>query len=252
MDLSAAFNMTPEEAVAYLRSKGYAVSHNWWEVWQEANAKAFTVAKAAREDILTLIKTEIEQSLKDGTTQQQFIDRLRPQLEKAGWWGKQIIVDSEGDAESVQLGSPRRLQTIYRTNQAVAYARARYQRQFQVGKHRPYWKYIAVMDSRTRPSHSALHGRVFRYDDPIWDIIYPPNGWGCRCGVITYSQRQLDREGLKVESGASYIQRIKAEAGVDKKTGEVIEVDHARINLPGGQVMEPDVGWAYNPAKEAA
>ncbi|URL07494.1 hypothetical protein L4F92_05200 [Avibacterium sp. 21-595] len=31
---------------------------------------------------------------------------------------------------------------------------------------RPYWQYSAVNDDRTRPSHSAMNGLVYAYDDP--------------------------------------------------------------------------------------
>ena len=50
---------------------------------------------------------------------------------------------------------------------------------------------------------------------------------------------------------SQYLQPIKAEAGIDKRTGEAIEVDHIRLNLPGGKTMQPDVGWAHSPGAAA-
>nr|WP_050747369.1 hypothetical protein [Sodalis glossinidius] len=41
---------------------------------------------------------------------------LTPRLQKLGWWRKQVVVDSQGNAEAVQLGSARRLATIYNVN----------------------------------------------------------------------------------------------------------------------------------------
>jgi hypothetical protein len=34
-----------------------------------------------------------------------------------------------------------------------------------------------------RDSHLALDGKIFAASDPIWDVIYPPNGWNCRCYI---------------------------------------------------------------------
>ena len=42
-DLSYALGLTPVEAVRYFRSKGIAVTENWHDLWQEAQARAFTV-----------------------------------------------------------------------------------------------------------------------------------------------------------------------------------------------------------------
>ena len=47
----------------------------------------------------------------------------------------------------------------------------------------PYSRYIAIEDQKSRPSHAALNGKVFKKDDPLWDTHYPPNGFGCRCRV---------------------------------------------------------------------
>ena len=52
VDLSYAFKLEPADAIAYFRQKGYAFSWRWQDVWQEAHAKAFTVAKAMKIDIL--------------------------------------------------------------------------------------------------------------------------------------------------------------------------------------------------------
>ncbi|MFB9086086.1 phage minor head protein [Erwinia tracheiphila] len=64
-----------------------------------------------------------------------------------------------------------------------------------VQKTHPYWQYLAILDGNTRKSHAAMHGRVFRFDDPIWDTFYPPNDWGCRCRVRTLTAAQVKTYG---------------------------------------------------------
>lgn len=52
-----------------------------------------------------------------------------------------------------------------------------------------WWEYRTVGDDRVRDKHKKLHGKVFHRDDPIWDKIYPPNDWGCRCTVIPSTKK---------------------------------------------------------------
>lgn len=47
----------------------------------------------------------------------------------------------------------------------------------------PLLKYRTAGDERVRLEHELLDGFVRKVDDPIWDILFPPNGWGCRCDV---------------------------------------------------------------------
>jgi uncharacterized protein with gpF-like domain len=118
-------------------------------------------------------------------------------------------------------------------------------------KRRPFWQYIAVNDSRTRPDHSAMHGRIFRWDDPIWESLYPPNGWGCRCRVRALTQRQVDRSKLRVEFGAG---KLKTDMRlVSEKTGELQPVTSYNYGGTGRQAQRfsPDVGWSYNPGRAA-
>lgn len=245
VDLSIAINQAPADAVAYFRAKGFAISDDWQDVWTRAHARAFTVAKAAQMDVLTAIRNEVDAALSQGLTAKQFQANLKPQLEKLGWWGKQEI-----DGREVQLGSPYRLNTIYRQNLQTAYMAGRYRRMLSRSKTHPYWQYVAIDDGHTRPAHARLRGKVFRFDDPIWDIIYPPNGWGCRCRVRALTEAQVKAMGLTVENGEGYIQRFDTET-VARGTGEVLTVPHARIDLPDGSSMSPDLGWAYHPGEAA-
>lgn len=238
--------LEPAEAIAYFKRKGYLISWNWFDVAEAAHARAFTVARVARQDVLTDIREAMQEVLNEGLTEREFIRALEPKLKAKGWWGKQIIVDPQGGAEVAQLGSPHRLRTIYRTNKFSAYQAGRYQRQKDQVENRPYWQYIAVMDSRTRPSHAALNGMVFRHDDPIWQYIYPPNGFNCRCRIRTLSQAQLDREGLTVQSSRGRIKQIEVEAGVDKRTGEVITKPVTVIDM-GGPEFRTDPGFNRRP-----
>src|SRR5690625_6100252 len=74
------------------------------------------------------------------------------------------------------------------------------------------------MDSRTRPSHAALHEKVFPHDDPIWEHIYPPNGFNCRCRVRTLSEDRLKEEGLSADSSKGQLRQEMVEAGDRKST----------------------------------
>ena len=69
----------------------------------------------------------MQEALDEGKTGRWFEKELTPLLQKKGWWGKKETVDPEtGEIERVQLGSPWRLQTIYRTNLQTAYMAGRY------------------------------------------------------------------------------------------------------------------------------
>lgn len=58
------------------------------------------------------------------------------------------------------------------------------------------FRYVAVLDARTRPEHMAWHGTVLRWDHPWWQTHYPPNGWRCRCTVMQLSEDDLEDDGF--------------------------------------------------------
>ncbi len=250
VDLGYAFGLPPRRAIEYLRGKGYEISWNWWETWQAAHARSFTVAKAARLDILADIRSEVQRALDEGITAREFAAALEPRLKAKGWWGRQVVVDPAGGAEMVQLGSPHRLRTIYRTNLRVARAQARQQIQRETAETRPYWMYVAMDDARTRPKHAALDGLVFRYDDSFWDTHYPPNGFGCRCRVRAFTAEEIVERGLVISSSKGKLHQVEQRVGLDKRTGEIVERPATEFRSGRGPTavrMTPDPGWNYNP-----
>lgn len=250
IDLAYAAKLPPKEAVAYFRAKGHTISWNWYEQLAEAHATAFTVAKAVRMDVLTTLQREVDRAIHDGITQAEFVKTLTPRLQKLGWWGKQIVVDSTGHAKEITLGSPRRLALIYNVNTRVAYNAGRYAQMMNTVDVYPYWQYVAVMDGHTRPEHAKLNGMVFRYDDLFWKTHYPPNGWNCRCRVRALSEERMKALGLKTSYGARFLDTRTVDAGIDETTGEVFQTTVTTFN--NGRVkMTPDVGWSYNPGSAA-
>ncbi|KAF1024266.1 MAG: hypothetical protein GAK37_03164 [Pseudomonas sp.] len=222
-DLRAIFDLRPDAAIEYLERKGFAITWNWHDVDAATHARAFTVARAARLDVLQDIRDALVDNLEQGQTLRDFQANLQPTLEGKGWWGKQIIVSPDGDAEAAQLGSPRRLATIYETNLQSAYMAGRYAAAQEAKDTHPYWLYVAVMDGVTRPSHAALNGKVYPADDPVWQHITPPNGYNCRCRIVALTADAVEQRGLTIESSDGNLDQVEVETGVDKRTGEIRE-----------------------------
>lgn len=243
-DLSFAIGLPPEEAIAYFKSKGFAFTWDWHEMWQEAHTRAFTVAKAMRMDVLQDIRGAVQKALDEGTTFAQFKKELTPLLQEKGWWGRKAVDDEGG--QTVQLGSPRRLQTIYQVNLQTAYMAGRYKEQMENVDDRPYWQYVAVLDAVTRPGHRRLHGKVFRADDPFWGSFYPPNGWRCRCRVRALSASEVKARGLDISEGKGQLQ--DEEVLVSPQTGRKEKVT-VYTDPRTGLTVHPDAGWSYNPGR---
>src|SRR5690606_26886793 len=80
--------------------------------------------------------------------------------------------------------SKRWLQTEYDTAVLVGESTATYHSLMKDVESFPYWEYRTVGDDRVRRDHADLDGLILPANDPLWQKIYPPNGWNCRCYVV--------------------------------------------------------------------
>jgi len=231
--------LPPREAIAALRTRGADLpeSFAWQEFYAEDHAAMFTVAKSAGYDILDDIYQALLAALEDGKTFAQFSRELEAVLRDKGWWGRKQAVDpATGETRVVQLGSPRRLETIFNVNMRVSYAAGHWSRFQRQKADRPFLRYVAILDERTRDSHASLHNLVLPVDHPFWTLYAPPNGWNCRCTLQNLTQADIDRllaAGVPLRFEPP---DITFRDWTNKRTGEVRRV-------PDGI----DPGWDYNP-----
>lgn len=198
MQISETFNLSPDRAVEFFNSKGLQTSWNWFDVWEEQHAKAFTVAKAMKMDILDDIRNATRKALEQGLTRQQFRKLLESRLKAKGWWGRQKQTNPKtGKIETVQLGSPYRLRNIYQTNTQASMMAGRWKQFYSNKQNRPFIQYIAVMDPSTRKTHADQNKKIYSIDDPIWQKIWPPNGFNCRCRTRALTEKQAIQRGFK-------------------------------------------------------
>lgn len=47
-----------------------------------------------------------------------------------------------------------------------------------------YLQYSTAHDDRVRPEHAALDGLTLHVSSPVWNTIWPPIDWNCRCTVV--------------------------------------------------------------------
>ena len=225
----------PREALDYFRGKGFQPSFSWLDVWREEHAWAFSVAKAAEQDLLVDLRGAVDRALAEGRTFREFSRDLTPILEEQGWWGRQKVRDPKtGEDVVAELGSPRRLKIIYDANLRTARAAGQWDRAQRTQDTHPYVLYELGPSENHRTEHVAWAGTILSVKDPWWRTHWPPNGWGCKCRVRLISRREAERLG-----GVTARPAALAVEWRNKRTGKVHRV-------PRGI----DPGWDYNPGLE--
>lgn len=173
----------PDEALAWLRSRVPLSDSQWRALTQAARHRAITVAGLAQQAMVAEVQAALVRALSEGTTLADFVDQVGDSL-TAAWVGSK--------------GSPAaRLETVFRTNVMSAYNAGRYAQATDpdVLTARPYWRFLATLDSRTAPQCRAAHGVILPASDPFWQTHYPPLHHRCRCVVQTLSERGAERYG---------------------------------------------------------
>ena len=209
------FYAEPAKVVEYLRQKRPEVHFDYDEIMHGAHHRAFTVAKITKLDLLSDVQESLVYAAENGLGFEEWKKSLLPTLAKKGWLGNVDTKDPKtGEIKQIYVGS-RRLKNIYNTNMRVAYAVGAYEE--AMGSDAEFLRYTAVLDSKTRASHRALHGVILPKDHPFWNTHYPPNAWNCRCKARAYTKQELKSRGWRVTE-----------------------------NIPS---VEPHPDWAYNVGK---
>ncbi len=236
MDAPDLFKTAPREVTRYFDAKETRPTFDWRDIATEEHAHAFTVAKSAGFDILDDMKAAIGAAIEHRQPFEEFQRNIIWTLHQKGWWGKSLEIDPlTGEEKLVQLGSTRRLRTIYWANTRTAHAAGEWERTERNKAFLPFLLYTLSRAERKRPEHERLVGIVAPVDDPMWDRLYPPNGWGCQCGVRQITRREAISLGWR-EGEPAFV--IIERPWLNKRTGEM-------NMLPVGV----DPGWDTNPGK---
>lgn len=207
-------------ALQHLQSKKRVGAFSHYDIWLEQHAYAFSVAKMMDEDLLRDTQEALADALREGTGFREFKARLKPILMAKGWWGEAVMTDPLDDEPKwVQLGSTRRLKTIFQTNIATAHAASRWQRIWAARRSMPFLRYNASHAKHKREAHQRYVGLILPVEHTLWQVIFPPNGYGCQCSVSPLTRRQAERAGgVSKEPDMDWVEVE------NPRTGEVVRV----------------------------
>ncbi len=214
------FFVSSDDQIAYLRDKLRLPTKTWTDIWAAMHARAFVIAGATSEALLADFHEAVTAAIAEGKTLADFRKDFDRIVAAHGWTHK----GSAGWRSKV----------IYQTNMRMAWSAGRWAEAQRVKADRPYLRYVAVLDARTRPQHREWNGTLLSIDDDWWKTHMPPNGWNCRCTVQTLSARDIERWGLKVS----------AEAPAIEWTAERIRSGGETITVTTPKGIDP--GFAYN------
>ncbi len=127
-------------------------------------------AAISEENLRLRIKAALNGAIKRGETVKSFYQNLSKSFDKY----KQYEL--------------KQLELTYDTQMSLAFGASQQAKLLELSEDFPYWRYSALMDSRTRPSHAQLNGKVFKATD---QQFYPPIGFRCRCTAIPMTARQM-------------------------------------------------------------
>jgi len=196
-----------EDAVEWFINRGVMTRAQFDMLSDQAKMKFFTLARVDSQYLIERVQAKVAQAIADGITQREFVSQLDEMFQALG----------------VNPLEPWHADLVYRQNVITAFQAGHYDALFDpdVAEFFPYLEYVAVGDDKTRETHQAMNGQIYRRDDPIWQEWYPPNGFNCRCTAIAISTFEAERRGVKPD------------------------VERPKID---GVEVKPDDGFASNPS----
>ena len=167
-----------KSAAEFLSSKEAVPMEVYKELEKKSKDRAFSVSHYSSAEVLNQFLRELVNAVEDGTTYDTFLENMNTFLERNGYTAV----------------NPWHASVIFETNVQTAYNAGHYET-MQKAK-----KYKTAGDGRVRETHAAMQDKVYAADDPIWHVWYPPNGYRCRCTVVSLTEEQVKRMGLEVSS----------------------------------------------------
>lgn len=192
-EFARAFRLAPAEAVRYMQGRdAVRVSYDWQELWEDEHARAFTVSRLTRADLLQALRDGIEKGVAGDLSRRDWMRDAKRLLAEAGWWGEKEVIGPDGAARTTRF-DPARLKLIFDVNTRMAYSAGRWERIQAAKESHPYLRYVTRMDERVRESHRPWHNVTLPVDDAWWRTHYPPCGWRCRCRAVPMRRAEYEQ-----------------------------------------------------------
>jgi hypothetical protein len=242
-------DIIPKAATDYIKNKNLKVGFSYKDVWHEEHATGFTVAKAMQFDVLSDMHNAATKAVENGQSFETFKKNLKPTLQQKGWWGRKEMTDPlTGKTVDAQLGSDRRLKTIYNTNMRNAFLYAKYKRIMDD----PLMTHIMYISSKSsvhpRPIHQQWDELILPKDDPWWGLHLPQKEYGCKCdfqGVSEFRKSKYEKEGIptpkRIDGSGGGVIPVKTEAPPEVYRTYYNERKGTMERVPQG--VHPSFNW---------
>lgn len=180
-----------------------------------------------------------------GVMSGNLLDRIREKLIQArvegksrDWFTQEVMDDVGSTAAHVE--------TVFRTNAASAAGAGRWKQYNDPDVADLFfgYRYLSQGDHRSRPLHKAMDGFMALKDDPIWRVIWVPNGYNCRCKIRPVRRRDAVTAGLITKDGTPAERRIFAN-DLQRKIVAAAE-DGVPVEIEGDLWRFPDEGFRGN------
>lgn len=96
------------------------------------------------------------------------------------------VLEKQFNALGLTPNNSFQLECMVRTQSQLGFSAGKWQT-FQRPKIRDAiwgYEYMTAGDDRVREEHEELDGMTAPASDRIWTMLWPPNGWACRCQTI--------------------------------------------------------------------
>ncbi len=175
------------EARDYFLGKAPLLSSEWDRLTAAQKARSFGLAAVNQVKLLQAVRAQLATAISEGKTYRE--------------WRQEVLADfAEAGVDAPALSQ---LRLTYFQNTTGAHSAVRREALDEARGTFPYRKYLTSGNGTpgvngVRPTHAALHGKVFRADDAFWFDHTPPWEWNCHCTFVGMTADQVEREQLTV------------------------------------------------------